>query len=387
VVQAADPLSRAGSLRANRAAGNDLRGPSAAAQLFRGLLVPNRERKGEEGDRGLAPVLLSNPQTPEATMKTVPWILATATLVVSGYADRSRAATPAAPPATTIDIWVRGNGPTTGDAPPRGRAQSLNLDTLPLVEGERFDAQYEGKRVFRGIALASVIERFAPDPSLDLAILHFANGMAVPVPFRDAAAMKRLDPFIARGMETHRKGAVKTDFFTDIRKKGTMADARPIVFHGNKVVVAERWHPVLAAGAEATFSPWAHVDSLANIELVAAAPYYRQFEAGAELPVKAGLAVFQQTCQFCHGVRKVGAKFGWDFVDPTPLYSYRKPSRNLFYHIAYKPLDAAERGLMMPALKSMTEQDAAKLWVWMRAIATNPMAPYAAPAAGPTAKR
>jgi mono/diheme cytochrome c family protein len=319
-------------------------------------------------------------------MKTFTRILATATaaLVVNGYAH---AATPAAPPAATIDVWVRGNGPTTGDVPPRGRAQSLNLDALPLVEGERFDAQYEGKRVFRGITLAAVIERFAPDASLDLAILHFANGMAVPVPFRDAAAMKRLDPFIARGMETHRKGAVKTDFFTDIRKKGTMADARPIVFHGNKVVVAERWHPALAAGAEATFSPWAHVDSLANIELAASAPYYRQFEAGAELPVKAGLAVFQQTCQFCHGVRKVGAKFGWDFVDPTPLYSYRKPSRNLFYHVAYKPLDAAERGLMMPALKSMTEQDAAKLWVWMRAISTNPMSPYAAPAAAPTAKR
>jgi mono/diheme cytochrome c family protein len=314
-------------------------------------------------------------------MKTIPWMLGTAALVLTMHADRCRAAGAPAPAPGAIEIWVRGNGPTTTDQPPRGRAQALSLDALPLVEAERFDAQYEGKRVFRGIALATVIERFGPDASLDLAILHFANGMAVPVPFRDAAVMKRLDPFIARGMETHRKGAVKTDFFTDIRKKGPMPDVRPIVFHGNKVVVAERWHPAVAAGAQPAFSPWAHVDSLASIELVAAAPYYRQFEAGPELPVQAGLAVFQQACQFCHGVRKVGAKFGWDFVEPTPLFSYRKPSRNLLLHVAYKPLDAAERGLMMPALKFMTEQDAAKLWVWMRAIATNPQPPYAAPAA------
>ena len=329
----------------------------------------------------LAPLLLNRAQTPEATMKRAEWILGGAALIVTGLAEPAGAASASAvvPAASAIEIWVRGNGPTTGDQSPRGRSQSLSLDALPLVDVERFDAQYDGKRAFRGIALASVIERFAPDLSLDLAILHFANGMAVPVPFRDAAVMRRLDPFIARGMETHRKGAVKTDFFTDIKKKGTMADARPIVFHGNKLVVAERWHPAVAPTAQPGFSPWAHADSLTGIELVAAAPYYRQFAAGTVPPREQGLAIFQQACQFCHGVRKVGAKFGWDFVDPTPLYSYRKPSRSLFYHVAYKPLDAAERGLMMPALKFMTEQDAAILWGWMRAVATEPMPPYAAP--------
>jgi hypothetical protein len=30
----------------------------------------------------------------------------------------------------------------------------------------------------------------------------------------------------------------------------------------------------------------------------------------------------------------MGAKFGWDFVDPTPIYTYQKASRNLFYHVA-----------------------------------------------------
>jgi hypothetical protein len=55
---------------------------------------------------------------------------------------------------------------------------------------------------------------------------------------------------------------------------------------------------------------------------------------------------------------------------------------NLFYHVAYKPIDAAEKGLMMPAMRFMTEGDAGALWQWLRAIATTPMPPYATKAGG-----
>jgi mono/diheme cytochrome c family protein len=290
--------------------------------------------------------------------------------------------TEAAPP-SVVEIWVRGAGPVQGDQAPRARAQRLDLDTLRLVDGTRFDAQYGGPRAVRGIALASVIEAFAPDASLDLAILHFANGMAVPVPFRDVAVMKRLDPFIARGMETHAGGPVRAGFFPAIRRKGATEDPRPIVFAGNKVVVAALWHPAVAPAAQPAFSPWRHVDSLAGIELVAAKPYYRQFEVGGGEMAQRGLAVFQQSCQFCHGVHKVGGKFGWDFVEPTPIWSLHRPSKNLFLHVAYKPLDAAERGLMMPAMKFMSQDDAGLLWRWLKAVATEPMPAYAAPAPTP----
>jgi hypothetical protein len=318
-------------------------------------------------------------------MKRIAWMMSSALVMALGAGPVHGATSPASapPPAAApslVETWVRASGPVTGDQPPRQAVATLNLDALPLVEVERVDIQYEGLRAFRGIAVKTVIDRLAPDASLDLAILHFANGMAIPLPFRDAAVMKRLDPFIARAMETYRKGPIKTDFFLDVPKKGAMADARPIVFHGNKVVVSERWHPAVAPGAQPAFSPWAHADTLVAIELAASGPYYRQFDVGGGLPVQRGLAVFEETCQFCHGARKVGAKFGWDFVDPTPIYTYQKASRNLFYHVAYKPLDAAQKGLMMPALKFMTETDAAALWQWMKAVATNPMPPYAAPA-------
>lgn len=295
---------------------------------------------------------------------------------VSAQAAKPTAAPPAAAP-SSIEIWSRGSGPLQADKAPRARTQAFNLDLLPLVDSQRFDAQYGASHAFRGVALASAIASFAPDPSLDVAILHFANGMAVPIPFRDAAAMKRLDPFIARGMETHAKGPVRAAFFTDIRRKGTSEDPRPIVFSGNKLVVAVLWHPSVAAAAQPAFSPWRHVDTLTSIELVASRAYYGQFDVGGGAWAERGLALYKESCQFCHGVRKVGAQFGWDFVEPTPIYSYRKPTRNLFLHVAYKPLDAAERGLMMPAMRFMSEPDAALLWQWLKAVATKPMPAYA----------
>ena len=216
-------------------------------------------------------------------MKTLHSVLALG-LAATCLSFPAQAAKPAAaPPAaasSSIDIWIRGGGPLQGDNAPRARAQSVNLDTLPLVDSQRFDAQYGASHAFRGIALANVIASFAPDPALDVAILHFANGMAVPIPFRDAAVMKRLDPFIARGMETHAKGPVRAAFFTEIRRKGSTEDPRPIVFSGNKLVVAVLWHPAVAAAAQPAFSPWRHTDTLTSIELVASRPYYGQFDVG-----------------------------------------------------------------------------------------------------------
>jgi mono/diheme cytochrome c family protein len=292
---------------------------------------------------------------------------------------------PAAKPAGAagaVEIWERGSGPTTGGRTARGRSQRIDLDRLPLVDVRRVDVQYGGgPRAFRGIPLQAAIDRFAPDAGLDLAILHFRNGMAVPVPFRDAAVMKRLDPFIARGMETNPAGPIRVDFFPDIPKeaaaKGAATDVRPITFSGNKLVVADRWHPAVRPSALAVFSPWAHVDTLASIELVTATPYYGQFDPGIDTAARWGFELYRETCQFCHGARKVGATFGWDFVEPLPLYGWRNEVRNLYYHVAYKPIDAPERGLMMPAMKFMTEHDAEMLQHWLRAVATKPMPPYA----------
>jgi len=279
-------------------------------------------------------------------------------------------------PGRIVEIWTRGPRDADSGESAHLRSRQFDLDKLPSTRVARYDVQYDEVADYRGIPLQSLLARFAPEPYLDLAILHFVNGMAVPVPFRDAASMKRLDPFIARAMRTRRMRPFLAGRFPPTRKRPAPIDGRPISFLGNKVVVADRWHPDLAPGKDAAFSPWEHTDTLVGIELVASRPYYAQFDAGADSVVRRGMAFYRQSCQFCHGVRHVGASFGWDFVESAPMYSYADSPANLHHHVAYKPTNAAEFGLMMPALPFMTEADAAELRQWLEAIKGMPAPAY-----------
>jgi mono/diheme cytochrome c family protein len=284
-------------------------------------------------------------------------------------ATRAPAAT-AAEHGTTIEVWIR-------KPAGRDRLQVVNIDSLPLVEAKRVDAQYHGAFVFRGIGLDAVISRYAPPADVDLALLHFANGMQVPLAFRDGALLERLSPFLARGMRLGPGSPMRIAHFPNVsRPRSGFVDVRPITFTGNKLVVADPAHPDVPAAAREALSPWAQTDSLTGIELVSRAAYYAQFDVDPDPAVKAGHKLFTESCTFCHGVRGTGASFGWDFVEPTPIYDYRR-ARNLFHHIKYKPLDASARGIQMPALSYMSEEEARAIWVWLKAVATHPLAPYA----------
>ena len=105
----------------------------------------------------------------------------------------------------TIEVWVRKPASSSAGEPAakgagRDRLQAVTIDSLPLVEAKQVDVQYHGAFVFKGIGLDALIARYAPPPDVDLALLHFANGMQVPLAFRDAEVVKRLSPFLARGM-------------------------------------------------------------------------------------------------------------------------------------------------------------------------------------------
>jgi mono/diheme cytochrome c family protein len=274
-----------------------------------------------------------------------------------------------------VDIWVRGHDARGSAAPPRGRSRRLDLDRLPLVTVERYDAQYERVGRYRGASLSEILRDFSPDEGLDLAVLHFSNGMAVPIAFRDRAVMARLDPFIARAFLPPTKGRLATKPFPPI--ESSLVNRRSIAFSGNKIVVSDSWHPEVATATG--FSPWARVDTLVSVELVASRPYYGQFDVGGDPALRRGLALYRESCQFCHGARHVGASFGWDFVDSPPLYDSQSSAANLYHHVAYKPRNATDLGLLMPALGFMTEEEAGDLQRWLRAIATRPMPPYEPP--------
>ncbi|MBX7097721.1 MAG: hypothetical protein K1X89_08415 [Myxococcaceae bacterium] len=271
--------------------------------------------------------------------------------------------------ASSIAVWTHGTGPAL---PAKAL---LDLETLPSEVKELADPQYDGeRRWYRGVALQAVLERTPPGPGVDLALLHFQNGMVIPVPFQDPAVLKKLGVFVALATSYGAPDSGFVDTFEPAAKPGAQkTDRRPLRFDGNKLVVSSAWHPMVTAKASATFNPWRFADSLVAIEYVDEAAWYGQFEVSQA--TRAGAASFRGRCQFCHGARKVGAGYGWDFVEPYPLYKHRQ-SGSLLLHTKYRELDAAERGLMMPAFAEITAPEVEGLWQWLEAIGTQGLKPY-----------
>ena len=278
----------------------------------------------------------------------------------------------------------------------RGRTVSIGdhrLSAQPAVEETLADVQYGGAKIrYRGAWLADLLERWRPRPapgvkrSEDLALLQFSNGMLIPVPL-DAAGAPTIRVFVAwqrvvDGRRTRKFPPVE-------RNRSGYSDVRPTRFLGNKVVVSAGDHPFLAPGAKGRFSPWEHADSLVAIELAEADAWYRQFDlAPADDAVgRRGQAVFKSSCQYCHGLRGVGAKFGWDFIRPLAVPEYRPTSKKLLMHVRYRVKDAPAKGLLMPALQWVDERDAMAVLAWLRAAADRPLRPYAPVSARPVGER
>ena len=251
------------------------------------------------------------------------------------------------------------------------------LASLPVAEREQFDVQYDARFVYRGIRLRDLIARYSPPAAVDTALLHFRNGMVIPLPFRDAAVMDRLDPMLATAIKIGEGSRAWTRRFPSLsRENEDYFDLRPTTFEKNKLVVKQRWHPSLAANAEGSFSPWMHADSLAEIELAQADAYFAQFDVDYAPETHRGFDVFRQSCAFCHGAQGVGAKFGFDLVSPRPLYEYQRPFARFYYHVRFRAPDAPQKGLMMPALSYMSESQAHAVWYWLQAIARHGVRPY-----------
>lgn len=270
---------------------------------------------------------------------------------------------------SAIAVWTHPTGP---ELAPR---EWVDLAALPSEVRQLADPQYEGaKRWYRGVALQAVLERTPPGPGVDLALLHFQNEMLIPVPFNAPEVMKRLGVFVALATAERPDAGSFSPSFEPAAKPGAAAtDRRPLRFEGNKLVVPSAWHPMVAAKASGTFNPWRFADSLVAIEYVDAAAWYGQFERSAA--TRAGSDAFRGRCQFCHGARKVGASYGWDFVEPYPLFKHRRPD-SLLLHTRYRELDAAERGLMMPAFPELTAAEVDALWLWLEAVGTQGVRPY-----------
>lgn len=260
-------------------------------------------------------------------------------------------------PADAVRVWIRGpDGPAV-------RAEDVGVRALPVGRHTLFDVQYGKKMTYASVPLTKLIEKVRPERE-DLALLHFSNGMLIPVPIDEAAKVHVASSIIEDGKSRAS--------FPPIRR--TSDDPRPIEFERNKVVVQDAALVMADREAGAGFSPWRFVDSLIGVELVRSKKYYERLRGPAR--VAAGFAVYQRACQFCHGVRGVGAHFGWDFVDPVPIHTYRKSPGELLFHVRHRVSDAARRGIMMPALKHLGEGEIAELWSWLNVAASRTMPDY-----------
>lgn len=239
----------------------------------------------------------------------------------------------------------------------------VNLATLKSVEVTRPDIQAAGQAHYRGVTLSSVVALVKAPATADTVLLHFANGMQVPLP-RDPKQWRELDPFIALSVE---RDGVWSAAFPEVTKAGAEdRDARPLVFNGNKFVVSTTAHAAVPEVARLNgFTPFAYVDSLVAVELVSAAQRERALKGTSSETARDGFKVFVGRCQFCHGVKLAGAKYGPDFALPRLA---EKDARELLLHVRYRDRDAAEKGLMMPFFKDVSAEDIKALLTWLRAL-------------------
>jgi hypothetical protein len=70
--------------------------------------------------------------------------------------------------------------------------------------------------------------------------------------------------------------------------------------------------------------------------------------------------------------RGAGASFGWDFVQPLPLSTWRTPD-GLYAHVRAHKLEAAQLGLAMPPQPDVTREETDALHAWTS------LRPYAPP--------
>lgn len=272
-----------------------------------------------------------------------------------------------------VAVWQRLPGQYSGvENPERGQVQGIDPYALKRSMSFKrlYDVQYGRKRAYMGAPLIAVIDAYKHRGAAQFAILHFDHGIQVPIRISD---IKRQSLFLATEACQTRPSDCKTAFEAVERHDvyGSDKDPRPLNFSWNKLVVSKRWHPGTRTEEPTGFMPWTHTGTLTGIELADEAAYNKQFVVGTS----GGEQIFQKRCQYCHGVRSVGASFGWDFVSPLPLFE-KRPVDSLLNHVKYRKAMAPKLGIQMPPQKDFEPEEVDMLWQWMRDVAHQPLKPY-----------
>jgi len=257
----------------------------------------------------------------------------------------------------------------SGSVGPKQVWTSQSLGSLDFADKSRqtqrylYDFQYEKPYDYTVVNLFEWLMALSRPAHVNTANLIFANGMIIPMPLNSSQG-----PLVWLAW-SYREQANKPwnrEFPLVEKKSEEWRDPRPIRFLGNKVIVSnQRFFPRPQWEVSDDFSPFKHADSLLRIELVDYQEWNQQFNVSQSAAGLRGQKVFTSRCQFCHAIWGRGSKYGWDFVDPLPLYEKRQ-AQSLLFHVKYPKNHALERGLMMPEQTGITPEEAEDLWIWMR---------------------
>jgi hypothetical protein len=228
-----------------------------------------------------------------------------------------------------VPVWERAAGTFANiESPKTIPIGSLNLDKGAVRVGPVRDLQYAKDAWFNGIELYAALKQLNAPTNLDLVLLHFQNGMIIPIP-RVPSSKFTTKVWIAKTWLDSSGKEIPGGFPPEARPGITKGDRSSLIFKGNKLIVDGPGHPFVPAEQTKWFSPWAHADSLVGIEFASFKAYYNQFSVSETPQQQHGYEAFMKRCQYCHGAQGVGAKLGWDFVTPMPLYQ-RRPHRESF---------------------------------------------------------
>lgn len=254
-------------------------------------------------------------------------------------------------PATQIEVWTRAPGDYVKDGNLEHLASlALDVSSRKTTTLKQRDLHYREVVELRGLDLRALIREKRPKGT-DRALLHFANGVRIPVVVTDR------EPALFLATSIYSDGEWSSAFPDAPRKLEFYADPRPTTFGANKVSVV--------ASDDEAFTPWRHADTLVGIEYLVGAAYDRQFSVKGN---EEGTRIFLDSCQYCHAVWGVGGHLGWDFVDPLPVSEYRETPRALYYHVSFRSEESKAKGLLMPVPRKLTMDEAKILWDWLRDV-------------------
>lgn len=277
-----------------------------------------------------------------------------------------------------LRIWKRKPGNYTDGADiPRMHEETLRWNAIAANAKVRkiFDVQYQKEESYKVVRLVDILDLYkATKSGSDLLLLHFQNGMIIPLSLDDTAAFQD-KVYVSTAIKVEKSWT--SDFPTVSRDDPYLRDPRPIRFCGNKMVVTKPLSFRLAEQNKtlSLFTPWRHADSLTGLELADRKAYYDQFDIGKSAQANLGFQVFKNRCQFCHGVQRIGAELGWDYAGPIPAFEKRQPD-SLFLHVKYEKVEQFRLGTIMPSQPDMQREEANQLWQWLRDVAKNKTKPY-----------